>query len=52
MERSSWTLISSAVLGLAALVAGYAPSAWPNPIVGDGGVVEDHVVPTLRSRLR
>lgn len=48
MERSSWTLISLAVLGLGALVAAYAPSAWPNPIVRDGGVVEDLVVPTLR----
>ena len=37
-----------AVLGLGALVAVYVPSAWPNPIVRDGAVAEDLVLPTLR----
>ena len=47
MERSSWTLIVLAALGLAALVLAFAPSAWPNPVVDDGKVVETRVVPEL-----
>jgi len=49
MERSSWTLIVLAALGLAALVLAFAPSAWPNPVVDDGKVVEAKVVPELSS---
>lgn len=49
MERSSWTLIVLAALGLAALVLAFAPTAWPNPVVDDGKVVESKVVPELSS---
>ena len=49
MERNPWTLITLAALGLAAIVLALAPSAWPNPLVRDGAVVEARVVPTLRT---
>jgi len=52
MERSSWTLILLAALGCAALVLAFAPSAWPNPVVADGAVVEERVLPELSSAAR
>jgi hypothetical protein len=49
MERSAWTLILLAAIGFAAIVLALVPSAWPNPLVRDGAVVEARVVPTLRT---
>ncbi|MCK5944587.1 MAG: hypothetical protein KAI24_21545 [Planctomycetes bacterium] len=49
MERISWAVILLIAVGTAALVLAFAPSAWPNPIVADGKVVEAKAVPELES---